>query len=196
MSANAIFLDKDGTLIPDIPYNIDPDKISLSEGAGEGLNALSALGYHLFLVSNQPGIALGYFREEALEAVNEKIADLLAAYNVSLSGFYYCPHHPLGRVAPFNRECACKKPLPGMLYKAAKEHDIDLKASWMIGDILNDIEAGNRAGCTTILLDNGNETEWKAGPQRQPDFRAASFSEATAIIVAQKKIKRSFSDAK
>src|SRR4051812_44705234 len=156
----AVFLDKDGTLIPDIPYNVDPSRIILEGGALEGLKLLGDAGFALLLVSNQPGVAHGYFRERDLLAVGERIGDLLGAAGVRLEGFYYCPHHPEGSVPEYSRVCDCRKPKIGLLLKAERDYGLDLSRSWMVGDILNDVEAGNRAGCGTVLIDNGHETEW------------------------------------
>ena len=166
----AIFLDKDGTLIEDLPYNVDPQRMVLAEGAGVGLRILARLGYRLLAVSNQSGVARGYFNEAALPAVQHRLTELLEHEQVRLTAFYYCPHHPDGTVQSYSIECECRKPLPGMLLRAAAEHAIDLAASWMIGDILHDIEAGKRAGCRTILIANGNETDWHMSAQRMPDF--------------------------
>jgi D-glycero-D-manno-heptose 1,7-bisphosphate phosphatase len=179
----AIFLDKDGTLIPDIPYNIDPDMITLQPDGIEGLKLLHNEGYLLIIVSNQSGVARGYFTEEKLQAVEMKIKELLAANDIPLSGFYYCPHYPQGTIKSFNIKCDCRKPMPGMLLKAATEHNIDLAKSWMIGDILNDVEAGNRAGCKTVLIDNGNETEWVPGEYRIPAVICESINEAADSIL-------------
>lgn len=166
----AIFLDKDGTLIEDLPYNVDPRTMMLTRGAGAGLRILTRLGYRLLVVSNQSGVARGYFNEAAMPAVQRHLTELLEHEQVRLAGFYYCPHHPDGTVPRYSVECDCRKPMPGMLLRAAAEHAIDLAASWMIGDILDDIEAGKSAGCRTILIANGNETEWHISPQRIPDF--------------------------
>lgn len=166
----AIFLDKDGTLIEDLPYNIDPRTMMLTRGAGAGLRILTRLGYRLLVVSNQSGVARGYFLEAAMPAVQRHLTELLEREQVRLAGFYYCPHHPDGTVPRYSVECDCRKPMPGMLLRAAAEQEIDLAASWMIGDILDDIEAGKSAGCRTILIANGNETEWHISPQRIPDF--------------------------
>lgn len=180
-----IFLDKDGTLVDDIPYNVDPQRIALSDGAGEALRIFSSLGYQLFVISNQSGIARGYFSEADLKPVEQKLADLFKNERVTLSGFYYCPHHPEGSVHNYAIECDCRKPSPGMLLQAAWEHDIELAASWMIGDILHDVEAGKRAGCRTILIDNGNETEWHTSIQRSPDFVVDDLLEAARIVAEQ-----------
>lgn len=178
----AIFLDKDGTLVKDIPYNVNPGLIELTWHAGQALQLLQHMGYSLFVVSNQSGVAKGLFTEAALDPVHQRLTELLAQYGVELSGFYYCPHSPDGVIDRYAVPCTCRKPLPGMLFRAAHEHDIDLSQSWMIGDILHDVEAGRRAGCQTILIDNGNETEWKLSAQRTPHFKASDLYAAAAII--------------
>ena len=179
----AVFLDKDGTLIEDIPYNVDPQKIQLAPGAVEGLTALHENGYALIVVSNQSGVAHGFFPERALRGVERSLRRRLAAFGVPLAGFYYCPHHPQGRVNGYAVTCRCRKPAPGMLRRAAADLGIDLTESWMIGDILDDIEAGRRAGCRTVLIDNGNETEWRRGRGRRPHYRAADLAEAARLIL-------------
>jgi D,D-heptose 1,7-bisphosphate phosphatase len=180
----AIFLDKDGTLIDDIPYNVEPRRMTLCSGAGAALRLLAGLDYRLFVVSNQGGIADGRFSEHAMLAVGDRLADLLFRERVALEAFYYCPHHPDGALARYACACSCRKPEPGMLLRAAREHDIDLRASWMVGDILHDVEAGNRAGCRSLLIDNGNETEWCLGPQRMPARMAPDLYAAALMIAA------------
>lgn len=181
---HAIFLDKDGTLVEDVPYNVNPSLLQLTWQAGQALQLLQRLGYALFIVSNQSGVARGLFTEAALGPVERRLNDLLAQYDVTLEGFYYCPHHPEGSVARYATSCTCRKPMPGMLLRAASEHDIDLAHSWMIGDILNDVEAGTRAGCRTVLIDNGNETEWELSPQRIPDLSAPDLHAAATMIAS------------
>jgi histidinol-phosphate phosphatase family protein len=180
----AVFLDKDGTLIEDVPYNIDPQKIRLSPGAEQGLSALHEAGYPIVVVSNQSGVARGLFPESALEEVENTLRRLLAAIDVPLAGFFYCPHHPDGRVGEHAVACKCRKPAPGMLVQAAAELGIDLDRSWMIGDILDDVEAGRKAGCRTILLDNGHETQWHPGRYRLPHYVVSNLAEAARLIVA------------
>jgi D-glycero-D-manno-heptose 1,7-bisphosphate phosphatase len=182
--AKAIFLDKDGTLIPDIPYNVNPDLITIVPDAIEGLKQLSAEGYLLIIISNQAGVARGYFTEDKLPAVEQRIKQLLEKQGVKLSAFYYCPHHPEGTVSRYTDDCYCRKPQPGMLLKAARDHNIDLPSSWMIGDILNDVEAGNRAGSKTVLINNGNETEWIAGTLRSPTYISNSINQAAEDILS------------
>lgn len=179
----AVFLDKDGALVDDLPDKVEPGRITLCSGAGTALRLLSRLDYRLFVLTNQTGIAFGRFGEAAMSTVHDRLQDLLFRERLILDGFYYCPHHPEGSVAAYARDCHCRKPLPGLLLQAAHEHGVDLRASWMIGDILHDVEAGNRAGCRTLLLDNGNETEWRLGPRRIPT-RMAPDLYAAAVLIA------------
>jgi histidinol-phosphate phosphatase family protein len=184
MSHRAVFLDKDGTLIEDVPYNVDPTRIRFTPGAARGVRLLHHAGFRLFVISNQEGVAQGRFPEAALINVQNRLQALLGELGVPLAGFYYCPHDPAGRVSAFAVTCSCRKPAPGLLLRAAKEHLLDLKRSWFIGDILDDIEAGRAAGCRTILLANGHENEWVVGPNRLPDYFAADLTEAAGLIVA------------
>lgn len=180
----AIFLDKDGTLIRDVPYNADPDKIELLDGVAEGLRLLGLQGFSFFVITNQAGVARGYFREEALSEVENKLRNLLSKSGVALSGFYYCPHHPEGTVKAYSKQCDCRKPLPGLLLEAAATYGIDLGGSWMVGDILDDVEAGNRAGCRTVLIDGfRREREREHNGFRNPYYIVDSFSEAANLII-------------
>ncbi|HEU4616580.1 MAG TPA: HAD family hydrolase [Gammaproteobacteria bacterium] len=183
-SERAVFLDKDGTLLDDVPYNVDPSRIALAPGAAEGVRLLAAAGLPLVVVTNQGGVARGLFPESALARVERRIAELLSEVGAALAGFYYCPHDPRGSVAPFNRACGCRKPAPGLLHDAARDLGIALDRAWLVGDILDDVEAGRRAGCRTILLDRGNETEWRVAPERVPDHVAADLLGAAQIILA------------
>lgn len=177
----AIFIDKDGTLIHDVPYNVDPDRIVLYTGTIRALADLKERGYLLIIISNQAGVAHGYFEERALEAVKERLGILLG--DVGIDGFYYCPHHPQGAIECYTLNCDCRKPQPGMILQAAQDFQVDLSQSWMIGDILSDVEAGNRAGCKTILIDNGNETEWEMNSLRKPTFIAKGLVQASQLIL-------------
>jgi D-glycero-D-manno-heptose 1,7-bisphosphate phosphatase len=143
---------------------------------------LARLDYRFIVVSNQDGIAHGLFTEAEMDAVGNRLADLMFREQLSLDGFYYCPHHPEGKVQRYALNCTCRKPMPGMLLQAAREHEIDLRSSWMIGDILHDVEAGNRAGCRTVLLDNGHETEWRLGARRVPTGMAQDLYAAAVMI--------------
>ncbi|HQU42672.1 MAG TPA: HAD family hydrolase [Pirellulales bacterium] len=182
MEQPAIFLDKDGTLLDDVPYNVEPRLMRLAPRAGEALRLLSP-HFRLIVVSNQSGVAHGYFAEAALTGVERRLKQLLASHNVELSGFYYCPHHPQGVVSAYRCACDCRKPLPGMLRRSAREQNIALEQSWMVGDILDDVEAGRWAGCRTILVDNGGETQWKMTADRTPEFTVSDLYVAAERIL-------------
>jgi histidinol-phosphate phosphatase family protein len=178
-----VFLDKDGTLVEDVPYNVDPARVRLGPGAADGLAALHAAGYRLVVVSNQSGVARGLFPEAALRGVEDRLRELLKEIGVPLAGFYYCPHHPNGMVAEYARPCDCRKPAPGLLRRAAAELGLDLGRAWMVGHILDDVQAGRAAGCRTVLLDNGHETEWVRSPDREPDAMVPDLAAAARVIL-------------
>ncbi len=182
MTNQAVFLDKDGTLIKDVPYNVNPDLIELTHGGIEGLQLLQSFGYKLIVISNQSGVARGYFPESKLEGVQKHLSKVLLEQGIKLDDFYYCPHHPDGVVTEYAINCNCRKPEPGLILRASSEHNINLSDSWFIGDILNDVEAGHRAGCKTILIDNGNETEWQLSPMRIPNHVVNDIAAAAQII--------------
>ncbi len=176
----AVFLDKDGTLVKDVPYNVDPDLLSLTANAVPALAMLVHAGYALVVVTNQSGLASGRFSRFDFARLQRALTGRLREEGgIELAGFEICPHAagPNGRPA-----CLCRKPAPGMLEQAARAGGFDLSRSWMIGDILDDIEAGRRAGCRTVLLDVGNETLWQVSPLRTPHYRCADLLQAARII--------------
>jgi D,D-heptose 1,7-bisphosphate phosphatase len=172
----AVFLDRDGTLIVNRHYGSDPDGIELLDGVVEGLLELREAGYKLVLVSNQSGVARGYFDEVSVAKMHDRLQRILDRHGAALDGLEYCPHHPEGIVAPYAIECICRKPAPGMLRRAARKHSVNLSASWMLGDIEADVEAGRRAGARTVLV--GHETSLAP-----PDFHAEDFTEAVRHIL-------------
>ncbi len=179
----AVFLDKDGTLIHDIPYNVKPELITFTDTAIPALKKLQDNGYLLIVISNQSGVARGYFTEEDLQPVSDFLKTVLGKEGINLSGFYYCPHHTDGKIEKYTRECDCRKPKPGLLLRAIQDFKIDASQSWMVGDILNDVEAGKAAGCRAVLIDGGNETEWILNDKRRPDYTVHSLLEAADIIL-------------
>jgi histidinol-phosphate phosphatase family protein len=172
-----VFLEKGGTLIENVPYGADPALVALTPGAGSALRCLAERGFRLIVVSSQSGGVDGWFAERALRAVELRIAELLAPAGVAIEAFYYCVHAA-------EAGCSCRKPRPGLLRRASAELGIALPASWLVGDILDDVEAAHRAGCRAVLLMNGNETEWRYGMLRVPDVAALSLEEAASQIVA------------
>ena len=188
MNNRALFVDRDGTLVQARHYPSRPEDLILFESIGEPLALLQATGFLLIVITNQSGLAHGYFDETALQRMNAHLHAELEKLGVRLDAVYYCPHHPDGSVATYAIECNCRKPRPGLLERAARDLQIDLKRSWFVGDILHDVEAGNRAGCRTVLVNNGGETEWIAGPYRTPTFTVLSTAEAFTKIAAEERL--------
>ena len=153
----ALFLDRDGTLVEPRHYPSCPKDLILTQGIGPMLRKFQTSGWELIVVTNQSGIARGFFTEHDLECMHDALREMLGVWGVELNAIQFCPHHVDGSVPHLAIPCLCRKPQPGMLLEAAAARDIDLSRSWMIGDILDDVEAGNRAGCQTALVDLGTE---------------------------------------
>lgn len=184
----ALFVDKDGTLVVDLPYNVDPALLAWQPAAPQALAALAQAGFAIVVVSNQQGLALGRFSAAQFEVLRQALQErLLAEAGVELTDFLFCPHAPLANGAP---ACACRKPEPGMLLAAAERHQLDLAASWMVGDTLDDVEAGRRAGCRSILYDSGGETLWRNGPLRAPQARVQDWDEVVHRVLADSRAER------
>ena len=150
----AAFLDKDGTIMEDIPYNSDPALFAFSPGVVEGLLLLANSGFRLVIISNQSGVARGLFDFSALEPMEARLREMFTTEGLELAGVYWCPHFP-GAVHPqFGVACGCRKPAPGMLLAAAQELSLDTHASWMIGDRDSDVQAAHNAGCHSAFLNN------------------------------------------
>lgn len=179
----AVFVDKDGTLVESVPYNVDPAKLRFTPNAMEGLRLLAQRGFLIIVVTNQPGLAYGMFTRGQLTQLQLALADLMQHEGVTLTDFYACTHAPK-KAGPV-QGCLCRKPAPGLLRQAARAHGIDLARSWMIGDILDDVEAGRRAGCRSVLMDVGSETLWRMSPLRTPHYRVSNLLEAAQVILAQ-----------
>ena len=154
MSQKAVFFDRDGTLIEEAHYLNSLDQIKLLPGAVSCIKALRGAGYFVGLVTNQSGVARGYFTEPFVQESHRKIQQLLEAEGAKLDGVAYCPHHPEG-LAPYNLDCACRKPKPGMILTLAQEHHLNLKGSWVFGDRLCDVELGLNAGLGAGLVLTG-----------------------------------------
>jgi D-glycero-D-manno-heptose 1,7-bisphosphate phosphatase len=156
----AVFLDRDGVInelihypeqgIIDSPFTASQFK--LIPGIGEVISKLHELGFKIIIISNQPGIAKGYFTQETFEEIREKMKDELAKQGAFVDKEYYCFHHPKARLAQLRIDCECRKPKTGLLLQAAKDMGINLSESWVVGDGLTDVTAGKNAGCRTILL--------------------------------------------
>lgn len=151
----AVFLDRDGTINEEREYLWQVEEFRFIDGAIEGIRLLNAAGFMVVVVTNQSGIGRGYYTEDDLERLHRYMDAELEKSGVKIAACYYCPHHPLHGVGQYATECACRKPLPGMLLQAARELDIDLAASWMVGDKKADVDAGVAAGCRPVLVRTG-----------------------------------------
>lgn len=176
-----VFLDKDGTLIEDLPYNVDPDRIRLAPGSRDGLRRLAAIGARLVITTNQSGVARGYFTLADLDRVAYHLARLTESLGVEMAGFYACPHLPDG-VNEYALECECRKPAPGLILRAASDLRLDPGECWMVGDTWMDVAAGRAAGCRTIMLGPEHVTAAGLPDDRRPDHAVRDLDEAAAII--------------
>jgi len=186
----AVFFDRDNTLIAGSEYMGNPADVVLVEGAAELVGGVRQMGFVTVTISNQSGVARGYFTENDVRAVNRRVEDLLLERNLNaqIDRHEFCPHHPTHGVAPYRQACQCRKPRDGMLRRAASALKLDLSQSWVLGDAPRDIEAGKSAGCRTILVTvEGLEPSPAALAEARvaPDFRADSLREALWIIAKE-----------
>lgn len=192
----AVFLDRDGTINEIIYYHdlgiIDSpftaEQFKLLPGVGEAIKILNQNGFKVIIASNQPGIAKGHFSMDIFEEIKEKMRTELAKYGARLDVEYYCLHHPEAKNEEYKKNCECRKPKPGLLLKAAKDLNINLAESWMVGDSLTDIEAGKRAGCKTILIGRMKCELCKLmGNRNTPDHIAKDLCSAIDVIKEKEK---------
>lgn len=186
MKQRAVFLDRDGTVVHGRRYPSRPEELVLYDGIGAPLQLLQRAGFLLVIITNQAGIARGFFTDDALGPMHDHLRRELARFNVRIDGIYYCPHHPAGVIPELAIRCDCRKPAPGMLLQAAEDLEIDLSRSWFVGDVLDDVEAGKRAGCRTVLVDLGTE-QLPSESLRTPDFVARDTLHALAIIAEEER---------
>ena len=151
----AVFLDRDGTINVEVQYLSKVEDFQFIPGVPWALKRLKDAGFLLVVVTNQSGIGRGLYDEAALESIHDHMHADLANFGAAIDACYFCPHHPEHATGDYLKECGCRKPLPGMLQQAAQDLDIDLAASFMIGDKLADVEAGINAGCTPLMVLTG-----------------------------------------
>jgi len=162
----AVFVDRDGTINEESGYLFRKEECRFIPGALGAIAQLNNAGFPVVVITNQSGIARGYYSADDLEQLHLHMADEIAAAGGRIDGWYYCPHHP--DYPAEAAQCDCRKPLPGLLQRAARELGIDLASSWMIGDKLADISAGVAAGCQTILVRTGyGSSEALSAPEGQ-----------------------------
>jgi D-glycero-D-manno-heptose 1,7-bisphosphate phosphatase len=167
----AVFLDRDGTLMRDVDYCGEPKEVHIFAGAGEALGKLRERGYKIIIVTNQSGIARGYFNEEQYRAVEREVCTQLGEDLIDAT--YFCPHGP-------DQTCDCRKPAPGLVLRAASEHHLDLRRSFFIGDKDSDMQCGRSAGAQTILVHTGYGEAADAGAA---DFVVPDIAAAANLII-------------
>lgn len=151
----AVFLDRDGTLIEDMGYIDVPDKIQVIDGAIKAVKFLNKMGFKTIIVSNQSGVARGYFNEDTVKLINDKVIGLFKQQEAIIDAVYYCPHHPKYGNQIYKKDCECRKPKPGMILKAVDEYKIDLSKSIFIGDKYTDVLTGKNLHLFSILVLTG-----------------------------------------
>jgi len=176
MANRAVFLDRDGTMAKDVNYCARPEDFELFPNTAKAIKLLNEHGFKVIVVTNQSGIARGFFTEETLAKIHEKMKRELTKEGARIDDIYYCPHHPADN-------CDCRKPKPKLVLQAAKEHNIDLEHSFVVGDLEMDVELGRAVSCGTILiLPNPGDYARK---QKAPDYIAVVLYDAALWIVSQ-----------
>ncbi len=180
-----VFLDRDGTINVEKNYLYKPEEFEFIEGAIEGIKLLNDEGYKVVVVSNQAGVARGYYTEAEVDALHDYINSQLAKENAHIDYFFYCPHHPENGVGKYKIDCDCRKPEIGMFIKSEEHFNVDKSQSWMIGDNQGDIEAGNKYGVRTVLVATGYGTQIYAEQCVRYDYYEANIFDAIKRIIEE-----------
>ena len=187
MQKIGVFIDRDGTLTEEVGYINHPSRLRLYPWSAQAIKALNQNGLRTIVVTNQAGIARGYFNEDLVTQVHEKLRAEMSRAGARLDAIYYCPHHTSVGEAPYRQDCNCRKPKPGMLYRAVQELGVDLSRSFVIGDRYGDVELAHNAGARSVFVLSGyglGEYEYQRQKWRvQPDWIAQDLLEATQIIL-------------
>ena len=190
----AVFLDRDGTINEEVGYLDSLDKLKIIPNSYEAIRLINLSGMKALVITNQAGVAKGFFTEEFVNLINERLRTDLLRMGASIDKFYYCPHHPTEGIGIYLRECSCRKPAPGMLLNAAQELNIDLTQSYLIGDRFRDMEAGRKVGVRGILVKTGfgqgllqDDGPDEATPEGKPEFIAEDILEAVQWILKDRK---------
>ncbi|MFN2481119.1 MAG: D-glycero-alpha-D-manno-heptose-1,7-bisphosphate 7-phosphatase [Pyrinomonadaceae bacterium] len=189
MKRRAVFIDRDGTISEEVGYVNHPSRYRVFPFAAEAIRLLNDAGWLAVLVTNQAGVARGYFKEDVITAVHDLLARELGREGARLDAVYYCPHHPSVGEPPYRSECGCRKPKPGLITRAAAEHNIDLARSWMVGDRYGDVELARNAGTRAALVLTGygrGEFEYQREAwHSEPDLVAENLLEAVREILRE-----------
>jgi D-glycero-D-manno-heptose 1,7-bisphosphate phosphatase len=182
----AVFMDRDGTISEEVGYINHPSRFRLYPYSASAIKHLNEAGWLAIVVTNQAGVARGYFSEEMVQIVHQQLKQELEDEGARLDAIYYCAHHPSVGEPPYRFDCDCRKPKPGLIRHATEEFDIDLKASWMVGDRYSDIEMARNAGVNSAFLLSGyGRGEWehqRGSWQHQPDLVTENLFDAVKKI--------------
>jgi D-glycero-D-manno-heptose 1,7-bisphosphate phosphatase len=194
MSRRAIFMDRDGTVCEEMGYVNHLSRSRLLPRSLEAIRLANESGWLVVIATNQSGVARGLFAEELVQAVHRQLRERAEAAGARIDALYFCPHHPREGAPPWRADCDCRKPKPGMLERAAREHGIDLARSWMVGDGFPDIEAGHAAGARVVQVLTGygrglvehHQHEFRS----RPEHTAEDLLDAVRFIVARDREER------
>ncbi len=190
----AVFLDRDGVITKEPPYYAHKiDQLELIPKSAEAIRLLNESGFEVIVVSNQAGVARGYYQEKDIETYNNAMKRQLEEKGARIDALYYCPHHPGAAIEKYKTDCECRKPKPGMLKRAERDLNLDLKRSFLIGDKMSDIEAGYRAGCKTILVLTGqgnDELKMISKIDIKPNYISKDLFAAIQIIKKMIKVRK------
>ena len=185
MGNKAVFIDRDGTINKNVEYLDNPNEFQMYPGVAEGIKTLKDSGFKIIVITNQSGIARGFFTEDTLIQIHDRMKQELSEKGATIDAIYYCPHHP-------NDNCSCRKPKTYLFEKAIKDFDIDTSQSFVIGDRMLDVEAGNKIGCKTILIPERKEQVKKEMEESEiePDFIGNNFESGVEWILKDNKVDR------
>jgi D-glycero-D-manno-heptose 1,7-bisphosphate phosphatase len=189
MKPRAVFIDRDGTISEEVGYINHPSRFRLFPYAAAAIKQLNQNGWLAIVITNQAGVARGYFSEDMIQTVHAAMTKELEHGDARIDAVYYCAHHPSVGEAPYRFACDCRKPKPGLISHAAQDFDIDLASSWMVGDRYSDVELARNAGVKSMFVMSGyGRGEWehqRANWKAQPDLIAENLLEAVRVIVAK-----------
>ena len=188
MKRPAVFIDRDGTISEEVGYINHPSRFRLFPYAPEAIRVLNESGWLAIVITNQVGVARGYFSEEVIVSVHQQLERELKDASVQLDAIYYCAHHPSVGEPPYRFDCDCRKPKPGLIERAGQDFEVDLASSWMIGDRYSDVELARNAGLhSAFVLSGYGRGEWeyqRAAWKHEPDLVCENLLEAVQTIVA------------
>jgi D-glycero-D-manno-heptose 1,7-bisphosphate phosphatase len=185
----AVFIDRDGTISEEVGYINHPSRFRVFPYSPAAIKLLNDSGWLAIVITNQAGVARGYFAEDMIQTIHETLKQEMAATDARIDAIYYCAHHPSVGEPPYRFDCDCRKPKPGLIRRAAEEFDIDLAESWMVGDRYGDIELARNAGVNSAFVMSGyGRGEWEHQRQswnHQPDLIANHLLEAVKRITEE-----------